>query len=153
VKVKQSTEFFLLCQRFSNVFISRTPKSFIYFLRSPEFCKQRIDNRLLATHEQKALMLLSPKQTHLRFSEFMLLTTFSHRLWYSGLDFGQRKLVEHPFYFDISAWFQQNLTPTSHWHITVTRKSSKGALRLCRAALHSKNLQKLLWFIVFHISN
>jgi len=49
----QSLDTFALVQRFSNLFILRTPKSLIYFLRTPEYCKQRINNKL-ATHEQYA---------------------------------------------------------------------------------------------------
>ena len=46
--------FVSLQQRFSNLSILRTPKWFIYFLLTHEYCKQRINNTLLATHEQNA---------------------------------------------------------------------------------------------------
>jgi len=43
----------ILEQRFSNFFMSRTLKSFIDFLRTPGYCKKRINSRL-AKHEQNA---------------------------------------------------------------------------------------------------
>ena len=72
-----------LHQRFSYFFISRTSKSCIYFLQTPEYCKQRIKNRL-PTHEQNAQVFVFYSCCCLQnwfiqgYVRFMLLTTFSY---------------------------------------------------------------------------